>query len=87
MPSLLPPPLRARSVKHNPIALRIISTLVPDEELARRTESDIMQFKERNRILFQRYSYLVRELVGRVSLLPLSDDFDVEVDELINTEV
>lgn len=46
-----------------------------------------MQFKERNRILFQRYSYLVRELVGRVSLLPLSDDFDVEVDELINTEV
>lgn len=87
MPYLLPPPLKARNVKHNPVALRIISTLVPDEELERRTESDIMQFKERNRMLFQKYSYLVRDLVGRVSLLPLSADFDLEVDELIHTEV
>lgn len=87
MPHLLPPPLRAGSVKHNPVSLRIISALVPDEELEKRTETDIMQFKERNRMLFERYSYAVRDLVGRVSALPLTDDFELEVDELITTEV
>jgi len=87
MPDLLPPSLRTGAVKHNPVVSRIISTLVPDEELEKRSEADIVRFKEQNKVLFQRYSYAVRDLVNRVSALPFTDDFDSEVDELIGTEV
>ncbi|HEY7557512.1 MAG TPA: hypothetical protein VIH18_22165 [Candidatus Binatia bacterium] len=87
IPDVLPPLLRTGAVKHNPVVSRIISTLVPDEELETHSEADIMRFKEENKVLFQRYSYAVRELVNRVSAFPMTDDFDSEVDELIRTEI
>jgi hypothetical protein len=87
MPDIVPQALRAGVVKHNLVASQIISTLVPDEELATRSEADIVNFKDRNRILFQRYSYSIRELVNKVSALPLTDEFDAEVDDLIQTEI
>jgi len=86
-PNLLPPPLRSESIKHNPVVSRIVTALVPDEELEKRTDTDIIQFKQRNPAMFQRYSYSVRELVKQVSTLPASDDFETEVDDLVMTEV
>ncbi|MBI4526797.1 MAG: hypothetical protein HY695_23620 [Deltaproteobacteria bacterium] len=86
-PDLLPPPLRAGTIKHNPVVSRIVTALVPDQELEQHTDIDIMQFKEKNRPLFQRYSYAARDLVKQVSALPISDEFEAEVDELIRTEV
>jgi hypothetical protein len=87
MPDILPSYLKTGVIKHNPVVSQIISALVPDDELEKRSEVEIVQFKERNRFLFQRFSYTVRELVGKVSALPLMSDFDSEVDDLIKTEV
>lgn len=86
-PDLLPPSLRSGTIKHNPVVSRVVAALVPDEELEKHTASDITHFKERNRALFQRYSYAVRDLVKQVSALPLADDFEAEVDELVKTAV
>lgn len=86
-PELLPTQLRAGALKHNPIVSKIISALVPDMELEKRSDIDIIQFRERNKVLFQRYSYSVRELVNKVSVLPMTSNFDSEVDDLIKTEI
>ncbi len=86
-PELLPPSLKLEKLSHNPIITRIISALVPDEELEKRTEVEIIKFKEKNRDLFERYSYVTRNLVRKISVLPLTPEFDLEVEELINTEV
>lgn len=87
LPDLLPEPLRTQDVKHNPVISRIVSSLVPDEELERRTEFDILKFKEKNKSLFQRYSYTMRKLIDRVGSLPVTVGFEHEVDELIKTDV
>jgi hypothetical protein len=86
-PDLLPPSLKLGSIRHNPVITRIISALVPDEELEKRSEIDIIKFKERNRALFERYSYTTRDLISKVSVVPLTPEFELEVEELINTEV
>lgn len=87
MPDALPAPLRSGAIKHNPVAARVISALVPDEELEKHSEADIVKFKERNRTQFERYSYAIRELVGRINALPMTDDFDAEIDELIQIDI
>lgn len=87
IPNILPPQLRTGAIKHNPVVSKIISALVPDDELEKRSETDIVQFKERNKVLFQRYSHTAREMVNKVSVLPMTSDFDSEVDDLIETEV
>ncbi len=86
-PELVSSSLLKKAIKLNPIVDKIVSVLVPDDELEKRTEADIAKFKERNRKLFERYSYTTRKLVGEVSLLPLDSDFEAQVEELIQTEV
>ncbi len=85
-PDLLPSTLREKTVKTNPVIDQLVTSLVADEELHRRTEVEIIRFKQRNAELFQRYSYMVRGLVDKVSALPFSDDFEAEVQELIQTD-
>jgi hypothetical protein len=86
-PRLLPPSLKPGSLRHNPVLTRIVSALVPDEHLERRTDAEIVEFKHRHRDLFERYSYVTRKLLNQVSALPLAPDFDTEVDALIDLEV
>jgi hypothetical protein len=86
-PELLPSSLQLGHIRHNPVITRIISALVPDEELEKHTEVEIIEFRERNRALFEKYSYSTRNLIGKVSALPLTPDFSSEVEDLINTEV
>jgi hypothetical protein len=86
-PDLLHHSLREGVIRHNPVAAQIVSALVREEELEQRTEEEIIHFKKRNRVLFERYSYTVRKLVREVSSLPVGAAFDLEVDELIKTDV
>lgn len=71
----------------NPIAVQVIRAIVADEELERRSEVEIVEYKERHRRLFDTFSYTVRKLVKQVSALPGSPDFNRQVSELVNTEV
>ena len=86
-PELLPSSLKEGKIHNNPVITQIVSALVPDEELEKRTGLEIIEFKERNRILFENFSYSTRNLIGQISTLPISPDFESEVSELINTEV
>lgn len=86
-PDLLPLSLRSGSIKHNPVAARLVAALVSDEELEKRTDADIMRFKDQNWELFSKYSYYVRDLVKQISSLPFAHGFEAEVDELIKTEM
>jgi hypothetical protein len=71
----------------NPIAVQVINAIVADEDLDRRSEAEIVEYKEKHRRLFDTFSYTVRKLVKQVSALPGSSDFDRQVSELVNTEV
>jgi len=86
-PDLLPLPLQTGQIRLNPVASRIVSSVVPDVELEKRTETEILAYKDRNKALFERFSYTVRQLVDQVNSLPLSEDFEAEVEDLVNTEV
>jgi hypothetical protein len=71
----------------HPIAVQVIDAIVADEDLDRRSEAEIVEYKEKHRRLFLTFSYTVRKLVKQVSALPGSSDFDRQVSELVNTEV
>jgi hypothetical protein len=86
-PELLPATLKKGQVQYNPVIAQVVSTLVPDEELEKRTEIEIIEFKERNKALFENFSYSTRNLIGKVSELPITPGFDSEITDLINTEV
>jgi len=71
----------------HPIAMEVIQAIVADDELERRSEIEIVAYKEKHRRLFDTFSYTIRKLVKQVSALPESPDFDRQVSELISTEV
>ena len=72
----------------NPVAVEVIEAIVPDLELERRTEQEIIEYKERHRRLFESFSYTIRKLVNQIGqALPGSSDFDQQLKGLINTEV
>lgn len=71
----------------NPVAIQVINAIVTDQELERRSELDIVEYKAKHRQLFEMFSYTIRKLVKQVSALPGSPDFDRQVSELVNTEV
>jgi len=71
----------------NPVAIQVINAIVTDQELERRSELDIVEYKAKHRQLFEMFSYTIRKLVKQVSALPGSPDFDRQVAELVNTEV
>jgi hypothetical protein len=71
----------------NPIAIQVINAIVTDDQLERRSEIEIVEYKEKHRQLFDMFSYTVRKLVKQVSALPGSPDFERQVAELVNTEV
>lgn len=79
-------PFRTKPFLH-PFAIRVIQALVPDAELERRSEAAIVEYKDKHRKLFERFSYAMRKLVTQVSGLPGTDDFDRQVSEIINTEI
>ena len=86
-PDLLPTALQMRHSQFNPVAIELVSSIVPDTELEKKSESEILEYKEKNRKLFERFSYTMRQLIRRVHSLPTSVDFGAEVKELLNTEV
>ena len=72
----------------NPVAVEVIEAIVPDLELERRTEQEIIEYKEKHRRLFESFSYTTRKLVNQIGqALPGSSDFDQQLKGLINTEV
>jgi hypothetical protein len=46
----------------NPIAIQVINAIITDDELERRTEVEIVEYKEKHRQLFDMFSYTVRKL-------------------------
>lgn len=86
-PDLLLPSLKTKQVRFNPVASQILSAIVPDSELEKRSEEEILEYKTRHRDLFERFSYTMRQLVAKVSALPLSADFEAELEDLVNTEI
>ncbi len=78
--SIAPPSL-------TPIAIQVINAIVTDDDLERRSEIEIVEYKEKHRQLFDNFSYTIRKLVKQVSAIPSSPDFDRQVSELISTEV
>lgn len=86
-PDILPAALQTRQSRFNPVAIELVSSIVPDSELEKRTEPEILEYKENNRELFERFSYTMRQLVSKVHSLPASADFGAEVKELASTEV
>jgi len=78
---------QARRVRLGPVTARLVGAIVPDDELANRTEQDIIEYKEKNRKLFDQFSYTVQSMVKQVNSLPASADFEREVQQLFNTEV
>lgn len=77
----------AQDLKLSPAAASIINALVPDSDLDRRSEQDILAYKDKNRKMFEAFSYAVRKLVKQIAAMPSSSDFHDQVSELINTEV
>jgi hypothetical protein len=84
---LLPLSPRLRNASHNPVITQLISALVPDDELEKRSKLEIIRFKEKNWRLFENYSYTTRNLVDKIGMLPIEPNFDLEVRELITSEV
>jgi hypothetical protein len=82
-----PFPTQARSIKLGPVAARLVAAIVPDDELAKRTEQDIVEYREKNRNLFEQFSYSVQAMVKQVGSLPASADFERDVQQLLSTEV
>ncbi len=80
------PALRVSEVNHFHVVSKVISSVVSDKDLRKRTEIDILRFKEKNRSLFERYSYTVSSLVRQISTTPLDASFSKDVTELVNTE-
>jgi hypothetical protein len=80
-------PAQSRDFRLGPVTARLVAAIVPDDELAKRTAQDIIEYKERNRKLFEQFSYMVRSMVKQVSSMPASADFDRDVQQLLNTEV
>ncbi|HEX3875371.1 MAG TPA: hypothetical protein VHW24_00185 [Bryobacteraceae bacterium] len=80
-------PLQKRGVKLGPVTARLVGAIVPDDELAKRTEQDIVEYKNRNRKLFEQFSYTVQSMVKQINSLPASANFDRDVQQLLNTEV
>jgi len=71
----------------DPIAVQVMSAIVPEEELDQRSVADIIEYKEKHRDLLYTFSYTIRRFVKQVSALPGSPDFGRQVSELIKTEV
>jgi hypothetical protein len=71
----------------NPVAVQVIRAIVADEELERRSEAEIVEYKEKHRRLFDRFSYTIRKHVKQIGALPGCPDFDRQVSELVATEV
>jgi hypothetical protein len=80
-------PWRARGIKSGPVMTRLVAAIIPDDELVKRTEEDIIEYKDRHRKLFEQFSYTVQSMVKQVSSLPASVNFGREVQQLLNTEL
>jgi hypothetical protein len=80
-------PAQVRAIRLGPVTARLVAAIIPDDELANRTEQDIVEYKDRNRKLFEQFSYTVQSMMKQVSSLPASADFDRDVQQLLNTEV
>jgi hypothetical protein len=80
-------PSRSREMRLAPMATRIVAAIVPDEELAKRTDEDIIHYKEKNRKLFEQFSYSIQSMVKQIGSVPPSPDFEKDVQQLLRTEV
>jgi hypothetical protein len=84
---LLPDTLRAAEGGRSSTMSRIMSVLIPDDELERRTEEEILAFKERHQEAFNRFSYWVWKLVDQVHALPIDPEYESDVKKLLDTDV
>ena len=80
-------PSQIRDIKLGPVTARIVAAIIPDEVLAEKTEPEIAEYKDKNRKLFEQFSYMVQSMVKQVTALPASPDFDKDVQQLLDTEV
>ena len=50
----------------NAVAMMVIDAIVADRGMERRTEDEILDYRNRNRALFETFSYSIRKLVKQV---------------------
>ncbi len=79
--------LRGNLSAYNPIAERLVSALVPDQELEARTEHEILEFKEKNGKLFQQFSFFIRKFIAKIKAMPHSPEFQHELDDMFQTDI
>lgn len=75
------------SARHQAVLDGLVGAIVSDEELERRSEAEIVEFKTRQRALFESFSLSARRLVARVRSLPGTKPFDRELEDLIATDL
>jgi len=76
-----------RDLQHGPVVAGISSVVIPDDELERKSMDEIADFKNGNRELFERFSYLGRQAVVEISALPGDRPFHRELADFINTKL
>jgi len=82
------PPLRrdlARSV--HPVARELSSALISDEQLAARTEEEILEYKAAHRPLFLQFSSELLQLAAALRAMPDTRDFEAEVTHCLQTTI
>jgi hypothetical protein len=86
-PDLLPPALRRSDVAHHAAMQQIVGAFVSDADLQRRSYAEIVAFKREHRVLFERFSLLMRQTIDRIGSMPDTSEFREEVSNLVNTEL
>lgn len=64
---------------------QIVGAFVTDDDLRERSYAEVVEFKQSNYALFERFSLLMRQTIERVQALPNGPQFRREVENIMNT--
>jgi hypothetical protein len=87
VPGALPMGLREIDLRHDSVVQHIVASIVPDEELERRSFEESIAFKAANRPVFERFSFTTRALLDKIRSLPADRTFHRDVRDMITTEL
>ncbi len=87
VPDIPLPLVKVDRLRYNPVVSDIVGSFVPDSELEKRTEDEIIAYKHKHRVLLERFSFAARQMVGQIESLPATPDFDSDLRELYQTQV
>jgi hypothetical protein len=90
-PATIPSVLLERTPEHfskyNVLALNLIKSLIPSEELDKRSFAELIKFKKANSDLHDRFCFYLTELTSQLESEPWSENFGTEVLKLIDKKV